>query len=170
MFRNVPCTDYSPRGGVESYGMRCTGTNQECILPWYTKWDGYYNHADLQICKDKSDQIFTIGLTCREDLQKHFDFHDDHYCTSEYPRYPYIQNEPICTNKTEHISMYPEATTYCTDDPHHCHVSHLALVQVLTVSPALILITSTAPSLVSVSILTWSVTAILSALREKMRI
>ena len=119
VFRNVSCAQYSNEC-VEYYGMRCTGTNQECILPWYTKWDGYYNPADMQICVDKSDQIFTIGLTCREDLQKHFDFHDEHFCTSDYPRYPYIQDKPICKNKTEHISMYPEATT---DDPHHCQSS-----------------------------------------------
>ena len=49
-------------------------------------------------------------------------------------------------------------------------VSPLAPIQVLIVLPALIRNTSNAPSLVSVSILTWSVTVILSAQGEKMRI
>ena len=116
VFSNVPCTENNPDGTIGSYGMRCSGSNMQCIKPWYTHQHGEpFFFGEIARCDDKSDQIFTINKTCREHLQQYITFHDDHFCNL----YPWLQNELICKNKNQWLSEHDASFS----DPHSCHSS-----------------------------------------------
>lgn len=36
VFENISCFMFKSDGRVSTYGERCTGTNQQCIYPWYS--------------------------------------------------------------------------------------------------------------------------------------
>ena len=100
---------------VNWYGKRCTGTNQRCVIPWYT----VDNPGDRsETCGDKSDQIFTPGLTCMEHLEQHINFHDTHFCNSTGPK-SQVKFWPICKNKTQWLSEQDPSYS----DPHDCQNS-----------------------------------------------
>ena len=118
---------------VLSYGQRCRGRNQECIYPWYTSFDGNrydssfliprYNYRKIyglttEQCSDKSDEIFTIGLTCRAHLEEHVKFHTEHFCNSSV--WTTVQTDLICKNKTEWLS---KSSRKIFQDPHNCQSS-----------------------------------------------
>ena len=117
VFAGISCTAHSPiYGGIGVYGKRCTGTNQKCIVPWYTTHNG--NPLPFpQICDDKSDQVFTTGLTCREHLQQYMQYHDEHFCKSE--ELDWLEDTLICTNKSLWLSEQDPSYS----DPHNCQSS-----------------------------------------------
>ena len=110
VFGNISCDS------LMGYGLRCTGTNQQCIYPWYGDEERRGANGPFQTCPDKSSQIFNISLTCREHLQQLMDFHDEHFCNDDWP---YVEQEPICTNKTEWLSHQDPSFS----DPHNCQSS-----------------------------------------------
>ena len=121
VFSKVPCTKYltDGTGRVEYFGMRCTGTNQECVIPWYTMSDPTPNNHHTRSCRqDKSDRIFNKTLTCREHLQQHMAFHDEHFCNSDY----WLQFDLICTNKTQWLSEVTKEDASFSN-PHNCQSS-----------------------------------------------
>ena len=99
---------------VNAYGIRCTGTNKQCITPWYTTSNGEKGRT----CPDKSDQVFSRGLTCREHLQMNIDYHEEHFCNSEYP---VAQNSLICRNITQWLTEKNWNPSF--SDPHNCQSS-----------------------------------------------
>ena len=107
MFSNVSCSIID-----SSTPKRCNGTNQHCILPWYLT--GQFD--SIKTCKDKSDQIFPIGLTCRQQLQQFIEHHDANYCINQTHQ---LAEDLICTNKTEWLSNKPPSFS----DPHNCQES-----------------------------------------------
>ena len=135
VWANTSCTYYN-NGRVRWYGKRCTGTNQQCITPWYTVDDGNYRSEP---CEDKSDQIFTRGLTCREHLENYKEDHDARFCslsvtssvnyniitifhqfiTGLNPSVPSVKSELICQNKTQWLSEQDPSYS----DPHRCQES-----------------------------------------------
>ena len=112
VWANVSCTRYYD-GPVWSYGQRCTGSNQECIIPWYLRDDG--DSSDT--CSDRSDQIFTIGLSCSAQLQQYKEIHDEYFCNSSIPYS--VKSKLICTNKTQWLSEQSGSKS----DPHRCQRS-----------------------------------------------
>ena len=115
VWANVSCSDYYSDGSVQYYGLRCTGQNMRCVLPWYTMDDGEPGGAVTQ-CPDKSDQVFNSSLTCRQHLQQHIDFHNQSFCNENYPK---VQSKLVCTNKTKWLSGKDESHS----DPHSCQSS-----------------------------------------------
>ena len=112
LWRNVSCSKYFSDGRVWGYGSRCT-SYMVCTYPWYTQYRGIGKNPN---CNDRSDEIFEKGLTCRQHLQKHIDFHQEKFCNINYPE---VLNEPICYyNKTQWLSEYPSRS-----DPHNCQSS-----------------------------------------------
>ena len=87
----------------------------QCVYPWYTVDDGR-PYSDDTSCTDHSDQIFEVGLTCRQHLQKHLDFHHESFCNENYWE---VQSEPICTD----ISQWLLGRDLSFQDPHNCQSS-----------------------------------------------
>ena len=97
---------------------RCNGTFRQCIGPWYLS-GGDYGFLP-KTCEDKSDQIFTIGLTCEQHLEQIIELHDTTFCSEESELYwDELINRLICTNKTEWLSTQPKSFS----DPHFCQQS-----------------------------------------------
>ena len=92
---------------------RCNGTNKHCIMPWYLSGRG--TNFERKTCEDKSDQIFTIGLTCGQQLQRFIELHEANFCLEDSSD----ADDLICTNKTEWLSRQTPAFS----DPHNCQES-----------------------------------------------
>ena len=62
------------------HGMRCNGTNQQCIMPLYTSrlLSPFPKH-----CEDRSDQVFRTGLTCWDIALEHMKTFCHTFCTPE---------------------------------------------------------------------------------------
>ena len=114
VWTNVSCRNYYEDRRVWIYGIRCTGKVMQCISPWYTKEQAL---STYQTCDDKSDQKFTVGLSCKDHLIEHVNFHTKHFCNTSV-KYE-VQNDTLCTNKTEWLSWQDEHYR----DPHHCQNS-----------------------------------------------
>ena len=113
LWRNLTCMGYNVYSeGISDFGKRCNGTNQHCIYPWYTRSDLRVGIRMEETCTDKSDQIFTIGLTCKEHLQLNLEFHTQKFCKG-------TNQELICKNKTEWLSKQKVSLS----DPHFCRSS-----------------------------------------------
>ena len=74
---NLSCIDYYGK----DYGMRCSGSNQECIYPWYLSTNNAFGES---VCSDKSDQKFTIGLTCSQHVKAYIKIHNENFCKNSY--------------------------------------------------------------------------------------
>ena len=72
VWKNISCSNYNYEGALRRYGMRCNGTYQTCVTPWYNVVDGDEDVTTntLPSCQDKSDQIFPIGQTCASILKQ----------------------------------------------------------------------------------------------------
>ena len=124
VFRDMKCISYFPgppgRAGVRWYGKKCTGTNQQCVVPWYTQGSTRKGEGILsERCPDKSDQMFDVGLTCRQHLQQYIEFHDYHFCDIPYYHPSSKHAELICKNKTKWFEQ--QGSTFM--DPHDCQSS-----------------------------------------------
>ena len=114
VFKKLDCISYWPNG-VRWYGKKCIGTNQRCIVPWYTQATQTWGDGSLsETCSDKSDQIFSANLTCRDHLQKIIDFHDSKFCQGSQDQF-----KLMCTNKTLWLSRQDPTFS----DPHNCQAS-----------------------------------------------
>ena len=118
IWKNVSCHMHYPDGMVGSYSRRCTGRNMQCVQAWYMADDGGETIGELtETCSDMSDQTFTGGLTCRQHLQEHIDFHNMHFCNSTM-KYN-VSSELICRNKTKWLEEQDKSF----QDPHKCQDS-----------------------------------------------
>ncbi len=117
VWANVSCSsNFWNDGTVEYYGLRCTGQNMRCVVPWYTLYDGDPADSDyVTQCPDKSDQVFNSSLTCSQHLQQQIDFHTQSFCNENYG----VQSFLICTNKSQWLSGKDKSFT----DPHSCQSS-----------------------------------------------
>ena len=86
----------------------------QCTYPWYTAYDG--EPLRYASCADYSDQIFEVNQTCRQNLQRHLDFHHESFCNEKYPR---VSSWLICTN----ISQWLSEQDSSINDPHNCQFS-----------------------------------------------
>ena len=123
VLKDLECITYWPgppgRAAVRYYGKKCIGTNQQCVVPWYTQGTTKYEGILSEKCLDKSDQIFYVGLTCREHLQMYIDEHDNHFCNIP-PYHPSSKRgELVCQNKTKFFEQKGKALM----DPHDCQSS-----------------------------------------------
>ena len=136
IWKNVSCDQYNSAGVKKRYGMRCQGTYQACVTPWYNVFDGDggANTITLPSCQDKSDQIFPIGSTCDNLLKEKIAFHDLKFCNN--PEFAWLKSRTICKNKTqwleemaqfEFLAQGHQKTVLTTiskvKDPHFCQLS-----------------------------------------------
>ena len=120
VFRNTSCNLHYGNGRPWAYGLRCSGYHKQCYYPWYgLEYGEFYYDGQLSTCKDKSDQVFTIGETCDYLQQRLIQIHFSRFCNSEYG---WIQNQAICTDKTGWLKSKPERRI---QDPHNCQASCL---------------------------------------------
>ena len=123
VFANRSCSVYNSRSGTLRWlGKKCIGTNQQCVRPWYMVKVGGGAPGEPQgteTCEDKSDQIFTANMTCREHLKDYIRFHDLHFCTNATSGGGLVRNFPICKNITEWLSGKDKTLS----DPHFCQSS-----------------------------------------------
>ena len=102
-----------------SYGLRCNGSNMQCVYPWYITADGDPPSFFNTKCSDKSDQVFNRSLTCREHLEKYMDIQTKRFCKTEMKYKDHdVKSLLICTNKTQWLSFHPSSL-----DPHSCQLS-----------------------------------------------
>ena len=114
VWSKVTCS-WNNYDGTTNFGLRCKGTNMECVFPWYTYYTGEIWGSYLTQCPDKSDQVFNSSLTCRQHLQLAINYHDDTFCSQN----SYLQFELICTNKSKWLSEQDTALS----NPHSCQDS-----------------------------------------------
>ena len=120
IFTNTSCNLYGSDGQLRAYGRRCSGYNKECYFPWYGIDDGdisWLTGAQFT-CKDKSDQIFSIGGTCEAHQQRQIEIHNSRFCTSDY----YVQDSRICTDTKGWLETEKERRF---QDAHNCKASCL---------------------------------------------
>ena len=118
VWRNVSCDKRNGRGVLTEFGLRCRGTHQHCYQPWYTLDDGDSGRMP-ETCSDKSDQIFQIGLTCRDHQQLNINFHSNQFCSDKEDVKSYSRSKLICTNSTHWVSQQSQSKK----DPHSCQAS-----------------------------------------------
>ena len=126
VWREVDCNMHYDDGRVRRYGTRCTGKNMQCTYPWYTAYDG--EPLRYASCADYSDQIFEVNQTCRQNLQRHLDFHHESFCNEKYPK---VSSWLICTNISQWLSEQDSSFSkdiksgkiYPFSDPHNCESS-----------------------------------------------
>ena len=111
----MSCNLYGVNETLRSYGKRCTGSKMACSVPWYTDVLGNTGIHQAK-CSDRSDEIFEEGLTCRQHLQKHIEFHQDKFCNNNYPE---VNSTLICLNKTQWLSTKDPSLS----DPQNCQSS-----------------------------------------------
>ena len=118
IFTNTSCNINYNDGRPWAYGLRCSGYNKECYFPWYRFDYGDNNWLNVHFtCKDKSDQIFSIGETCEDHQQRQIEIHNSLFCT-----YDYLQDQEICTDTKGWLETRKERRY---QDPHNCQASCL---------------------------------------------
>ena len=80
------CTLYDSGGKVLTYGHRCTGAVQQCVVPWFTWRRGEAIGGWEQSCKDKSDQIFPVNITCHQYNEHLVQEHNRLFCKTKKTR------------------------------------------------------------------------------------
>ena len=118
VWANVSCSyNWDDKDGIRRYhGLRCTGQNMRCVVPWYTVDNGEPYSSYVTQCPDKSDQVFNSSHTCSQHLQQHIDFHTQSFCNDTR-----FRSELVCTNKSEWLVGKDKSYT----DPHSCQSSCL---------------------------------------------
>ena len=121
IFRNQSCNIYYEDGRPWAYGLRCSGFNKECYIPWYGIFNGdidWLIGPGRFTCNDKSDQIFSIGETCEAHQQRQIEIHNSLFCNSD----PWVQDDEICTDTKRWLERKRERRY---QDPHNCRASCL---------------------------------------------
>ena len=125
VWREAPCIRYNDEGRVSSYGLRCRGNNMRCVYPWYTVDNGgdppQPPPLALEVCTDKSDQVFDNSLTCRGILSQHMNYHTEKFCNENYD----VQADLICTNKTQWLSEHDSSNYFHPYTRHYTNSSKL---------------------------------------------
>ena len=115
-WRNTSCEVYDGNEAhvleSKSAPLRCRGTNQHCIRPWYSKRDGIPISGYKQNCLDKSDQAFHMDTKCN--VTNYIQIHSDLFCLSDD-----MKDKPVCRNPLQWLQE--QSLHY--QDPHFCQQS-----------------------------------------------